>query len=78
MHQLDFWTLENSDFLWNIKENILNMTLNMEMTLKQIKWKTTYSEPFVVQHFLYGNPVIYIRCKHSLYEILGWLADIVP
>lgn len=54
------------------------MTLNMEMTLKQIEWKTTYSEPFVVQHFLYGNPVIYIRCEHSLYEIFGWLADIVP
>lgn len=38
----------------------------------------TYSKPFVIQHFLYGNPMIYIGCEHSLYEILGRFTNIVP
>lgn len=43
-----------------------------------IQSNLTYSKPFVVQHFLYGNPMIYIRCEHSLYEILRWFTNIVP
>lgn len=48
------------------------------LPLLLIQSNLTYSKPFVVQHFLYGNPMIYIRCEHSLYEILRWFTNIVP
>lgn len=38
----------------------------------------TYSEPSVVEDLLNGDSVIHVRREHSLYEILGWLADGVP
>lgn len=57
-----FWT-------W-LKKKILPLLL--------IQSNLTYSKPLVIQHFLYGNPMIYIRCEHSLYEILGRFTNIVP
>ena len=38
----------------------------------------TYSQPFMVEHFLNGDPVIHVCGQHALNEVLCRLAYRVP